>query len=85
MKVMNSDYLWLMVFGSPTVGGFAGYLSAETKNTTNQITPANTIAFFTLEPGRIFLANTNTIPNNAPYDIPNIVPATISPPFCQNR
>jgi hypothetical protein len=26
-----------------------------------------------------------TIPNNADNDVPNIVPATISPPFCHIR
>ncbi|MDW0315769.1 MAG: hypothetical protein QN716_10375, partial [Nitrososphaeraceae archaeon] len=73
-----------MVSGSPTASGFAGYFSAGTKNHTNHIIPARIKVFlmFLFEWGNNKdLLYTITIPNNAPNDIPKIVPAAISPPF----
>ena len=44
-----------IVLGSPTPGGFAGYLRLGTKNRTKNIIPAKTNAFFLLfEPGNNF-------------------------------
>src|SRR6266487_2984664 len=71
---------------SLTPGGFAGYLNVGIKNSTKNIIPVRTSAFFLLsEPANEFLLYTKTIPNNADSDIPYIVLATTSPPFCHPR
>ncbi len=78
--------LWYIVSGSPTAGGFGGYFNAGIINNTRYIIPARANAFFLLlEPGNEVLIYMKIIPNNADKDVPNIVPATIPPPFCHIR
>ena len=70
---------------SPTVGGFAGYFKNGIVNKTSHIIPAKTRVFLKLFSfGNDFLEYANTIPNNAPIDVPRIVAAKICPPFCHD-
>src|SRR5512135_743569 len=75
--------LKVMVLGSPTVGGSAGYFKNGMKYSTAHIMPANMRAFLmSLLPGSDFFEYANTRPSNAPVEAPSIAPATIDPCFC---
>ena len=75
----------MIVFGSPTVGGLAGYFKKGIKNNVAHNMPARTSDFRkSFPPGRLLLEYAKITPNNAPVARPSTPPDTTLPSFCHN-